>query len=72
VTQKEQFIINYLTAHNGMAYYIDIRDKLSLEFDTADDFDNTIDQLVEKKWIYENEAGDTLFRLKLNINNKTI
>ena len=63
MTEKERHIIEYLKSHDNGAYFIDIRDKVSLQFDDSDDFENTVNRLVRKNWIYENESGDTLYRL---------
>ena len=63
MTEKEQHIIEYLNNHNGIGYYLDIRKQVGQEFDDQTDFDLTLDILKRKKWIYENEPGDTLYHL---------
>ena len=70
MTDKQKLILDYLKNHNGEGYYDDIRDSVSLEFDSEDDFDRTLYQLTHLGLIYENEYGDRLYKLtfpELNI-----
>ncbi len=70
MTKKGLYIIDYLTKNDGIGYYIDIRDSIGFHFDDEDDFDNSINTLTKKKWIYENELGDTLYRLTKETNKE--
>jgi hypothetical protein len=66
MTNKQKLIFDYLVNHNGQAYYIDIRDSMSMQFDSEDDFDNTLSQLIHLNLVYENEEGDTLYKVRLS------
>ncbi|MFB6320827.1 hypothetical protein [Saccharicrinis sp. FJH54] len=61
MTEKEKHIIEFIKSKDCKSYYIDIRDKLGEFFDNESDFDNHLESLKLKNWIYENEPGDTLF-----------
>ena len=67
MTDKEKLIIDYLKTKRGKAYYIDIRDKVGIEFDSESDFDVNIKTLTSKNWICEND-NDTLYLLNNNMN----
>nr|WP_320117449.1 hypothetical protein [uncultured Marinifilum sp.] len=61
MTDKEKHIVDFLKSKDYQSYYIDIRDKLGELFDNESDFDNHLESLKLKNWIYENESGDTLY-----------
>ncbi len=63
MTDKERNIINFLTDHNGQAYYLDIRENLGHHFDNETDFDKTLKLLTLKNWIYETDFGSTLYQI---------
>ncbi len=65
MTERQKFIIEYLVTHEGQGYLIDIRDNVAKYFDNEDDFDKTMHELINLNMIYENEYGDTLYKLHL-------
>jgi hypothetical protein len=64
MTDKQTLIIDYLESHDGQGYFIKIRDNIdTMQFESSDDFWYTIYQLEDLNLIYENDKGDTLYKL---------
>lgn len=63
MTDKERNIIKFLTDHIGQAYYLDIRENLAHHFDNETDFDQSLQLLTLKNWIYETDFGSTLYQI---------
>ena len=64
MTTKQSLIFEYLIQHKGEGYYIDIRDSVGIEFENEDDFDKTIQLLIDLNLITENDDSDTLYKIK--------
>jgi hypothetical protein len=60
MTDKEKHIVDFLKSKDYESYYIDIRDKLGKLFDNESDFDNHLESLKLKNWIYESNRYPTL------------
>lgn len=63
MTDKESNIINFLIDQSGQAYYLDIRENLAHHFEYETDFDQTLQLLTLKNWIYETDFGSTLYQI---------
>ncbi|HSY61788.1 MAG TPA: hypothetical protein VK796_07920, partial [Cytophaga sp.] len=60
---KQKYILDYLKDNEGQDYYINIREFVGSNFDSEDDFYNTLKQLEKLNLIFENERGDTYYKL---------
>lgn len=63
MTNRQKLILDYLFDHNGQDYYLNIREFVSSEFDNEEDFDSTLKQLKKLNLVFENDNGDTLYKL---------
>lgn len=64
--EKQKLIIDYLKEQNGIGYYIEIRDSMSLKFDDEEDFDKALYQL-KKMGVIEEIDNSTLYKLVINL-----
>lgn len=63
MTDKQKHILDYLYNQNGQDYYTNIRESVAFYFDNEDDFDETLKQLEKLNLVFENEQGDTFYKL---------
>lgn len=63
MTDKKKHILDYLYSNNGEDYYVNIREACALDFDNEDDFDKILKELENLNLVYENENGDTYYKL---------
>lgn len=64
MTKKHHLIINYLIENQGRAYYIEIRDAISMNYNSETDFDEHLYELQKDNII--NVGLDTVIQLSDN------